>query len=392
MTTTLKDALQAPTAPALAGKPGAGPSAKIEVKRNDVAVELKAEVGGATDDAARAVLLKYNLNPDEWVATGFRAGDWTMPNGEAGESARFTFARKGSPSDLATLDLDEILQGLEVAPDVPIVRPDGDHGFIVGLGDMQFFKIDGDGVEGTLKRTIKAIDQAAARFRAAQTWFNFGHLHCAWLGDHVEGFVSQGGANSWRTQGTLNDQIRLTRRVMQHALTRFAPLAKRVTFAAVPGNHGETVRFAGKGVTRYDDSHDTEALIAVSEAARLAGPKFDHVEFYVPDNDELTITLDVAGTRVGHAHGHMHRPNKHFEWWEKQAFGGSPLRDADLLLEGHLHHFHSEQHGRRLYLGVGALESESTWFRHTTGTPGGASAVTAITKDGLTSEIGVLHL
>jgi metallophosphoesterase superfamily enzyme len=69
---------------------------------------------------------------------------------------------------------------------------------------------------------------------------------------------------------------------MLHALTLFAPLARRASMAAVPGNHGEAVRFAGKGVTRYDDSHDIESLLAVHDAASLNPEAFGHVEFYVP--------------------------------------------------------------------------------------------------------------
>src|SRR5690606_33659020 len=146
-------------------------------------------------------------------------------------------------------------------------------------------------------------------------------------------------------QLTLNEQIRLTRRVMLHAMLTFAPRVDRLTMAAVPGNHGEAVRINGKGVTRYDDSHDIESLIAVKDAADLNPERFGHVEFYVPDTDELTVVVDCSGTVVAHAHGHQWRTNKVFEWWRGQAFSGSPLAHADLLLAGHLHHEHIESDG-----------------------------------------------
>ncbi|MFG2170332.1 hypothetical protein ACGFMO_02930 [Streptomyces niveus] len=197
------------------------------------------------------------------------------------------------------------------------------------------------------------------------------HVHIAWLGDHVEGFVSQGGANSWRTQLTLNEQIRLTRRVMLHALLTFAPMVSRLTMAAVPGNHGEAVRFMGKGVTRYDDSHDTESLIAVKDAADLNPERFGHVEFYVPDTHELTVVVECSGTVVAHAHGHQFRPGKHFEWWKGQAFGRqSAVQQAVLLLAGHLHHEHVDSDGPRTFIQPPAIESESTWWRHAKGTTG----------------------
>jgi hypothetical protein len=153
--------------------------------------------------------------------------------------------------------LDELLTQVAAYSPNPI-RPDGDHGFMVLLGDTQFGKINGDGAAGALRRTVGGLNRAADLLVEYRKRAEIGHLHVGWMGDHIEGFVSQGGATVWRTPLPLTDQIRLTRRVMLHALTQFAPLARRVSMAAVPGNHGEAVRFAGKGVTRYDDSHDTE--------------------------------------------------------------------------------------------------------------------------------------
>lgn len=384
----LKDALAAPVAPVLPGTKGAAPSSRLEVSGDTAAVELNTEAGAATDGAARDVLVQDGLSPDEWVVTGYRRSEWTMANGELGESARFTFARRGSVA--AGVDVDELVNvGARYEP-VPR-RTEGDHGFLVALGDMQFGKVDGDGVQGAFDRTLEGLNRSVDQLMEWSASRRFGHVHVAWLGDHIEGFVSQGGANTFRTRLTLNEQIRLTRRVMMYAVELFHDKAERVSLVSVPGNHGDPQRFMGKGVTRYDDSHDTEALIAVSEAATLS-PAFRHVEFYVPDNDELTVTLDVAGTRVGHSHGHMHRPGKQFEWWEKQAFGGSPLRDADLLLEGHLHHLHVETNGGRMFMGVPALEAESTWYRHSKGVGGRPGVVTAALKDGEVSPIQEVRL
>lgn len=242
---------------------------------------------------------------------------------------------------------------------------------------------DGDGVAGTLERTLEYIDLAVLRHEQMSEFYDVGHVHIAWLGDHVEGFVSQGGANVWRTPLTLTEQIRLTRRVMLYAMQVFAPRATRITMAALPGNHGETIRFAGAGVTRYDDSHDTESLIAVADAAKLNPEAFGHVEFFVPDTDELTVLVDVAGTKIAHHHGHKWSPNKHFDWWKGQAFNReSAMHVADILLSGHLHHEHLERDGNRLFIGLPAIESESTWFRHAKGTGGCPGAMVMVTKDG----------
>jgi hypothetical protein len=373
-----------PTLPARHTDPARDFTREVQVTGDIATVTVRSDADAVTEDAATTYLRTQGLNPADWVASRFRSSTWTLPGGGEGVSTRYTFART-STTTADRPPMDELLS--EVARYTPNpVRPDGDHGFLVLLGDMQFGKIDGDGVQGALRRTVDGLNRAADLLVQYRQRFDIGHVHVGWMGDHIEGFVSQGGANTWRTPLTLNDQIRLTRRVMLHALTLFAPLAERVSMAAVPGNHGEAVRFAGKGVTRYDDSHDTESLIAVADAAALNPTAFAHVEFYVPRTDELTVVLDVAGTVVAHAHGHQWRPRKHFEWWRGQAFNkASAMHQADLLVAGHLHHEHIDSDGWRQYIQPPAMESESTWWRHATGTGGAPGLIIALTKGGQTN-------
>jgi predicted phosphodiesterase len=373
-----------PATPARKTNPERDFTRQVEVTGDEAAVTVRGSEDETTEDVAAAQLWAQGLDPAEWAVTGYRSSEWTMPNGETGVSRKFSFVRAGSPADSNRPNLDELIARIELHQPAAR-RPEGDHGFLVLLGDMQFGKIDGDGVEGTLRRTIGCLDRAADRLLQYSEHYPIGHVHLGWLGDHIEGFVSQGGANVWRTPLTLNEQIRLTRRTMLYALELFAPLAERVSMAAVPGNHGESVRFAGKGVTRYDDSHDTESLIAVADAAKLNPGAFGHVEFYVPETDELTVVLDVAGTVVAHAHGHQWRPGKHFEWWRGQAFSKtSAMHQADLLVAGHLHHEHVDSDGPRTFIQPPSMESESTWWRHAKGTTGAPGLIVAVTKDGRT--------
>jgi hypothetical protein len=382
----LEELLAKPIGPAIA-RPGRREhdfTRQVEVRGDTAAVTVRGTDDQVTEDAATAYLRTQGLDPADWEASGFRSSQWTLPNGETGVSTRYTFART-SAAEPERLDLDELLA--EVQNHSPqAVRPDGDHGYLVLLGDMQLGKIDGDGVAGTLDRTIGCLNRAADLLGQYRQRFDVGHIHLGWLGDHIEGFNSQAGANVWRTPLPLTDQIRLTRRVILHALELFAPLASRVTMAAVPGNHGETVRIAGRGVTRYDDSHDTESLVAVADAARFNPAAFGHVDFYVPRTDEMTVVVDVAGTVVAHAHGHQWRPARHFEWWRGQAFNkASAMHQADLLVAGHLHHELIDTDGPRTFIQVPALESESTWWRHAKGTTGAPGLIVAITKDGNTN-------
>ncbi|MCX5236264.1 hypothetical protein OG824_13745 [Streptomyces prunicolor] len=385
-----------PSVPARATDPERDFTKQIEVSGDEAAVTVRGETFESNESAATAVLQGQGLDPAEWTVTGLRSSEWTMPNGDTGVSTRFTFARRCVSFATERPPLDELLAAIESTPPAePVavaVKNDEGYTFVVAIGDMQFGKIDGDGVEGTLARTIANLDRAAELLAEYRLRFHITHVHIAWLGDHVEGFVSQGGANTWRTQLTLNEQIRLTRRVMLHALLIFAPLCERLTMVAVPGNHGEAVRIGGKGVTRYDDSHDTESLIAVKDAADLNLDRFGHVEFYVPDTDELIVTLDLSGTVAAHSHGHQFRPGKQFEWWRGQAFNkDSAMHQADLLLCGHLHHELIEADGPRTFIQVPSMESESTWFRHGRGSGGAPGLIVAVTRNGRVPVKEVVH-
>ncbi|MCD7438960.1 hypothetical protein K4B79_12070 [Streptomyces lincolnensis] len=384
----LNDLLQTPTAPAVPGRqadPERDFTRQIEVSGDAAEVTVRGPESIDPESSAADVLRAHQLDPAEWEVTGFRSSEWTMPNGEPGVSARFSFGRRKVPADFERPSVDELLRVFDEHTPAPrqAEPADGEWTYVIALGDMQFGKVDGDGYEGTLRRAMACIDKSAELLSQYRWRYKIEHVHLAWLGDHIEGYVSQGGSNVARTQLTLTEQIRLTRRLMAYAILRLAPLVARLTVVAVPGNHGEAVRVNGKGVTRYDDSHDTDALISVGEALTLAGEEYEHVEVYVPDTDELTVVVECSGTVVAHAHGHQWRPGRHFEWWRGQAFDKtSAMHTADLLLAGHLHHEFIDTDGPRTFIQVPAMESESTWWRHLKGTRGAPGLMVMVTKGG----------
>lgn len=351
--------------------------------------ELVATINGPAGEVNEGTALRYledeHLTPADWEATHFRKIEY----GAGLVSVKFSFRRRqrsGLPdlAELVAQSRDRYYRSRASR------RAVGPFGFIVALGDTQFGKIDGDGVEGALGRCIEYLEAAKEQLAVMSKRYDIGQVHIALLGDHIEGFTSQGGANTWRTQLTLNEQIRLTRRTMMHAVQTFAQSAASVTVVAVPGNHGR-VTTANGSQTRYDDSHDTESLIAVSDACALTPGRFGHVKFYVPETDEISVVCDVAGTSVAHVHGDRYAPGKHFDWWRGQAFGSPAFAGADVLMSGHYHGFLAEEQGRQLFLQVPALEAESTWWRHKKGTPGNPGLLTAVTSDGQTRHVEIVR-
>lgn len=362
----------------------AEPVAASKPPQSHAVVEFSGDKGSIQlpDDVPEGKALEFleaeGQNPNEWEVTGFRRIEYGNPASPF-ISTRFTYKRRETAGG-ETVPYDDLVEIVKSHEPAKAKTLGGGAGATaVLIGDNQFGKGLEDPYEA-IEYALSVIDQTAESIASKGRQ---SEILVAWLGDHIEGFVSQGGANIWRTRLTLTDQIRATRRVMMYALEAFAPLCDRLIMAAVPGNHGQTHRPNGKGITRYDDNHDTECLVAVADAVSLAeGDAFAHVTFLIPEEDHLSLTVKVGGLNWGLVHGDKWRAGKHFDWWGKQAFGGMPLAAADVLACGHWHHLHIEEQGNKLFIQVPALETESMWFSHLSGIQGNPGLVVVHMHDG----------
>lgn len=256
-------------------------------------------------------------------------------------------------------------------------------------GDLQIGKPDGDGSAGTIRRFDEKTDLAFRRLKELRRMGRKIDSICLpWLGDCIEGLVSQGGAlaQAGRLDLTMTEQLRVYRRLMLHEIQLFAPMADRIIVPVVPGNHDE-VQKVGKVTRRYDDSWAIEGAVAVADALKLA-PGYDHVSFVFPAYDELTITLDVSGTPVGFAHGHQFGRDP-IKWWSGQAHGMQDIGSATLLLGAHLHHLKVDQSGVKSFMQIPALDGGSTWWKHKTGQDSPAGMISMIIGDGGWSDLAV---
>lgn len=359
------------------------------VKKDGV---LTAATGAKPSDfeATHENLLKdRGYDPAEWRITSVTDSEWdvqTKTGPTQFQAFKFTAVPRGA-GEAERPDIEELL-AIVNAPTKSAVGlvESGNAAWIHALGDLQLFKVDGDGVEGTLRRVLASIDEGVQQLR----WRTLrpAHVHIAWLGDCIEGFVSQGGKNAWRTNGTVTEQVRLLRRIMLYAIDAYAPYCKRLTVVSVPGNHDEAMRHPVN--TRSDDSWAIDALVAVSDAIELNRDKYGHVECYVPGNDQQDVTLEIGGLVTTHVHGHQYRIGKEWDWWKGQAFGGQQAGLAKLLLYGHQHHFSIDSKGDRLRVCVPALEAESTWWKHKTGEVGAPGGLVFTIIDGAPSGFTVL--
>lgn len=268
--------------------------------------------------------------------------------------------------------------------------PEGGFMYVVPAGDLQIGKPDGDGSEGTIRRFVEKTDLSVLRLKELRRLKRpISGVMLPWLGDCIEGLVSQGGAlaAAGRLDLTMSEQLRVYRRLMLYQIQQFAGLSDRIIVPVVPGNHDE-VQKAGKVVRRYDDSWAIEGAVAVADALKLSN-QYDHVSFVFPGIDELTITLDVAGTPVGFAHGHQFGRDP-MKWWAGQAHGMQDIGSATLLLGAHLHHLRIEQGGAKTFIQIPAMDGGSTWWRHKTGQDAPAAMVSMLVGHGGWSDLAIL--
>jgi predicted phosphodiesterase len=332
------------------------------------------------------LIREAELDPEEVEVVGdpqIRGWDAAIGNGQI---KRMRYFRINVRRRTLSTDLDELVKAAKRRRGVSTHAESaisGNSAFVVALGDLQLGKADGDGVEGTVQRFLDTTAAAVQRYKRIAKGAPIYLLH---LGDCIEGMVSQGGANTWRTTLTTTEQVRLYRRLVIEQVKALSAITPQLVVAGVPGNHDE----AHRPLHTYGDSWAIDSLAAVRDALDLAGT-YEHVTVHTPARDELTLTLDVCGTIVGLAHGHQWRAGQHVNWWAKQAHGRQDIGDAHLLLSGHLHHLRVEQTGSdKTFLQVPALESGSQWWKHRTGEWGQPGIVTALVGGGTWRSLEVL--
>lgn len=324
---------------------------------------------------------EFDLDPEKWNITNLRRSRWQKYDGEWLESFRCTFLPRGT--SVSDEDIERIIDDIRKAKPTKHEYT-GEFAHLTLSGDQQIGKPDGDGTAGTVQRIIDKTNASLEILKEnRKRKIPIGPVYLPQLGDCIEGYNSQGGRLQWRNELTLTQMVRVYRRILMYQVKTFAPHAEKLIVPIIPGNHDEAVRVGDVMGTTYTDSWAIEAASAVQDALAENPEAYGHVHFVFPEDDELTITLDIQGTIVGFAHGHQFGRDP-LKWWAGQAHGRQPIGDATILFGAHLHHLHVEQTGGgKTFIRLPALDGGSTWFRHKTGedAPPGMMNMT-ISEDG----------
>lgn len=273
-------------------------------------------------------------------------------------------------------------------PRKPLPRA-GDRAYLHVTADLQAGKPDGDGTAGMVRRFLAGLDKGVARYKELRKIGRpVGPIYLPWLGDCIEGVSGHYAMQTFGAELNLTEQVRLIRRLALAQMRAYAPLTDQIIVPVIPGNHDEAVRQGGKAATNFRDSWATDALSAVADLC-AESPALKHISFVFPKNDELTITLDIAGTTVALAHGHQFRGKAH-AWWAKQAHGMQDPGDATVLLAGHLHHLTVDQDGAKTFIQAPSLDGGSTWWRHMNGSDAPPGVLTLTVGAGGWDDLAVL--
>lgn len=290
---------------------------------------------------------------------------------------RWLTAYKFAIAPAATSGMDDLIKLINKKRVRPVEGLHGDGVFHFLTGDLQLGKIDGDGTEGIVNRYLASVEAGVKRYRQIARTQSVGLVHLAWLGDCGEGNQSQNGRNMWRTSLTITEQYRLFRRLALHTIDAFLPYAAEIQADTVNGNHDDVQRFQ---MTRMDDGHATEAMVALNDGLALNPATYGKVKVFVPNLDEGTLTRDIGGTVITHAHGHQWRKGNQFTWWSEQALNLQSPGASSFLLHGHTHEFDMKSKRDRTYICVPTFESESTYWRQLHGDVARTGAVTMVTR------------
>lgn len=332
-----------------------------------------------SDDTWDHVLERFGLDPSRYMIEGnVRQSAWDVPGHGTQVSYRANIVERPERS----FDVEELVDGLYVAPDdIPTGR--GNTWRTIQISDAHIGKghLDGGGSEYIVNRWKESVAKALDCGPRAG-------VHLAFLGDLIEGQVSQGGANIAGSDLTLTEQLRVARHLVLWTVQRAMEAAPRVIVSATAGNHGETTRVQNRPFT---DSHDLDIINAVQQAVELTDLA-DFVEFYFPAPDDAHTTYSVGDTVITCTHGHLFRGQMKGaeKWWSGMTINGHAPGAAHILLAGHFHSLQISNYTADKWILFGpSLERHSNWIQQRTGATSRSGMLAFDTENGVPFNMGI---
>lgn len=336
------------------------------------------------DDISR-IFAAWGLSQDEWEIDGnlIWANSWPMVIA-AGDIKVFRQWKAKLRKRHTRSDVNQVLEG------VRRMRPRKNRApaaagrvrnFVVA--DPQMGKAAVGGSERIVNRWMDSVQQTLdSEMRARRMGYGTDRLIIPLMGDLIENCTSGHQSQHYEIDLHLTDQVKVVHECIWQTIKAMAPEWESVQVAAAPGNHGEAARI-GKGAqnsTMPSDNWDVAIPDMVRRSIAEMAPDgvFDHVEWFMPHSEELTVVMPISDSlTLGMAHGHQFAGGKGdplvkaLNWWKEHLVNDAEteLAHVDVMLVGHFHHFRIQRSGTRTLILCPSLENEegSRWFQNKTG-------------------------
>lgn len=330
----------------------------------------------------KELLQAVGLDPLEWELVGNQG--FTDHRDEAGNRIQVWFKPKFRRRGLG-IDWDKVSEGMG---DDPVPHPEThlqEGWFHVQFGDIHIGKsaLAGGGAEQIVQKYLESLVMAHRNFISMGGEALFEGVCLSFVGDLVEGYVSQGGRNIAQTDINMASQATAAARMMHRAVDTFVDTGVPVKVAVIGGNHDEITR------TQNTDPGDNYATMIATflQMQYEENPRYQKVDVLVPPEGQGHMTIMVGDTPITYVHGHKfgggNIEKKIQDWWSGQALHGRPAGTSQVLCCGHFHSFrHLQLSAERTAIMSPALEIESSWLAEMNGSRSKRGCVTYTTKEG----------
>lgn len=365
------------------------PKAEYDGQTGEVATQAYTdEVDLDNAEAIDQIIRDAGLDPTKVMCVEHpRVSTWDVPN----HGRQWAYKLKLAPRPKSRADVAKILESIEPAHAVP--RKVGGYWATIQIGDVHIGKAAeaGGGTESILQRYREMLNNAVAELALLDP-LGIEGVHVAFVGDMIEGVVSQGGRNIALMDLTLTEQITAATRLTVQTIRTFADLGYQVKVSAIGGNHGDTQRVQGQAM---GDNHDVGIAVAAHDLLSELPPYNDQVELVVPPREQSYMTFQVGDSTFVSVHGHQFSSGtahkKAETWWAGQALSGTPAANGQILMAGHFHTFaHLNIAAGKTGIYSPSMENISTWFHEKTGATSDRGACFYLTQAGQVSRLTII--
>jgi hypothetical protein len=262
------------------------------------------------------------------------------------------------------------------------VAADLERALVVLASDWQLGKAreEGGGSAETAERILVELDMLREKLKNQERIKRpISTVYLVGLGDLIEQCSGYYAMQSFAVDLDRRAQMRLGRQLLLAYVDAIVDLGYPLVMASVAGNHGENRNSSGKAYTTWTDNDDLAIFEQVGEILAANHERYGNVSIVgsaVIAQDDLTLTLDVAGIPIAFAHGHQVPSGGAEKWWQGQALGRRPVSDAEILVTAHKHNFQISESTGRTWMQTPANDGGSFWFTAQTGQASPAGMLT----------------